>query len=181
MHWKKGTSRVVLVIPVLGICLKFARIRLWTAVIETWMWLRIKGGFDVRLACKYLMQPVARRYSIRGLVLRGLYDNMDEARFSWRLSHPVLARTYVSIGFVNVQEAVIPVALPLADHFRRLESVIGYDAIMYSGDTHAFEKKNFGTRHGKAVVLDYASPAMQKVLDEYADRIHNDLNLVSPP
>lgn len=181
MHWKKGTTRAVLVIPALGICLKFARIRPWTAISETWMWLRMKGGFDVRLALKQLLRPVAKPFSIRGLVLRGLYDNLDEARFSWNLAHPVLARTYASIGLVNVQEAVDPISLPLTDHFRRLETVIGYVAIPSSGDMHAFEKKNFGTRRGKAVVLDYASPAMRKVLGEYANRIHDDLDLVSPP
>lgn len=180
MHWKKGTTRVVLVIPALGICLKFARIRPWIAVRETWRWLWIGGEFNPGLACKYLMQPVGRQYSIRGLVLRGLYDNLDEARFSWKLSHPVLAKTYASIGFVNVQEFVVPVGLTLGAHFRRLENVIGYDAIMHSGDTHAFEKKNFGTRGGKAVVLDYASLAMQNVLDESADKIHEELDLVSP-
>lgn len=58
MHWKKGTSRKVLVIPALGICLKFARIQLWSALVETYRWLWTKNGMSVRHAIKYWSYPI---------------------------------------------------------------------------------------------------------------------------
>lgn len=93
----------------------------------------------------------------------------------------MLARTYLTLGFVNVQEAVAPNPTPFDTHMRRFQDVVGWRTINDSGDLHAFTHNNFGVRAGKACVVDYASPAMQKVITGHADKIHNELDLVSPP
>lgn len=181
MHWKKGTSRKVLVIPALGICLKFARIRLWSALVETYHWLWTKNGMSVRHAIRYWSYPINDWGGARGAVFRGVRDNWREWWFSVQNSHPVLARTYLTLGFVNVQEAVEPNPTPFDPHMRRFQGVVGWRTINDAGDLHAFTHNNFGVRAGKACVVDYASPAMRKVILLYADRIYHDLDLVSPP
>jgi hypothetical protein len=180
MHWKKGTSRVVLVIPALGICLKFARIRLWTALRGTFHWPRVRARSVAYLALRFWRYSMNDPGGGKGLVLRGIRDNLREGLFSIRRSHSVLARTYVTLGFVNVQEAVGPCLIEYDEHFRRLARIVGYELIFCSGDVHAFEGKNFGVRGGKAVVLDYASLAIQNVLIDRADQIHDELDLASP-
>lgn len=178
MHWKKGTSRAVLVIPGLGICLKFARVKIWAAVWSTGRDL-FRGRFW--LAWRYWKYPTRSSVGARRLVFRGILDNWREWRFSARLAHPVLARTYLTLGIVNVQEAAGENPLPMDPHYRRFQNIVGWRTINDSDDLHAFSQRNFGVRDGKAVVVDYASLAMQKVLAEYGDRIHNELDLVSPP
>lgn len=181
MHWKKGTSRKVLVIPALGICLKFARTRPWTALSETIAFMRTDKGWSLRGGLRYWQYPIRDWGGARGMVFRGIQDNLREAWFSWCNSHPVLARTYLSLGLMNVQELVVENPTGFDLHFRRFEDVVGWRTLNDSGDLHAFTHNNFGVRDGKAVVVDYASLAMQKVLAEYGDRIHNELDLVSPP
>ncbi|OGL95021.1 hypothetical protein A2348_04600 [Candidatus Uhrbacteria bacterium RIFOXYB12_FULL_58_10] len=183
MHWKKGTSRVVLVVPKLGICLKFARVQVMTALTSTFrlMWTD-RHGFSPHLVRWYWSHPASVRLGGgRAAVFRGMLDNVREWRYSRLLAHPVLARTYLSIGFVNVQEAVLENPHSLTVHTRQLEDIVGWRTINDSGDLHAFSSKNFGVRDGKAVVVDYASLAMQRLLDAYADQIHAQLDLVSPP
>lgn len=82
---------------------------------------------------------------------------------------------------MNVQEAVSPNPTPFVPHTCRLEGVVGWRTINDAGDLHSFMHHNFGVRAGKACVVDYVSSAMRKVILLYADRIHNDLDLVSPP
>lgn len=180
MYWKSGTSRKVLVIPALGICLKFARISPWQALKGTWRHIR-KAGWSSRGAVRYWKYPIKDGYGGRVLVLRGIRDNWREWRYSVRRPHPVLARTYLSFGVVNVQEAVEPCALPFDACPRQVDAIAGWRFVQRLGDLHSFTSKNFGVRAGKACVVDYASPAMQAVLDGYADRIYAELNATSPP
>lgn len=179
MHWKVGTSRVVLVVPALGICLKFARIQLLGAIGGTWdhATMRPGGRFSFSLALAYWKYSIKSGYGARIQLFRGLRDNVREWWYSVRRPHPVIARTYLTLGFVNVQERVEE-----GRGDRRAEvalRIIAGPEIVLS-DQHAFDPKNFGVRAGKAVVLDYGSLAMQKVLDLHADRIHNEIDLVSP-
>lgn len=179
-YWKKGTSRRALVIPALGVCLKFARIRLWSALAETNGWFWMKDGPSVRHALKLWSYPIDDWGGARGMVFRGIRDNWREWRFSVRNPHPVVARTYLTLGFLNVQEAAKPGSVSFDTHMRRFQNVVGWRALNDAGDPHAFTPNNFGVRDGKACVVDYASPAMQKILAEYGDKIHADLDLVSP-
>lgn len=178
-HWKIGTSRKVLVIPALGICLKFARIRIKDAALGTWEHATMRPGkpFSLRLAAEYWKYPIKSGYGARIQLFRGLRDNLREWWYSLRRPHPVVARTYLTLGFMNVQECVaegtdgrkVEVALRV---------IVGPEIVL--SDQHAFDPKNLGVRSGKAVVVDYGSLAMQRALDLHADRIHNELDLVSP-
>ncbi len=180
MHLEKGMTRHVLVIPTLGICLKFARMQNPFRFLREFVGISRRRGYGA--AWKRLTTPLSHRgFSPAYCVFGGILANISEWRFNAGFRHPVLARTYATLGLLNIQEMVEPNPLEDHPHRRRFEKVVGWEIINAVGDLHSFSGENFGMRDGKAVAVDYASLAMQTVLAKYANKIYAELDLVSPP
>ncbi|NBS41208.1 hypothetical protein EBS80_00930 [bacterium] len=181
MHRVNGSSRVAYVFPSVGIVVKVARVgnpfEHLALAVEL---LKRRGG---RRAWEYVTTPMAALgLSPAFCLFGGLIANVREWWFSWTVGHPVLAPTYLTLAFVNVQRAATP--LPHAvdkGWWVRLRRATGVPSVEELGDTHALSYGNFGLRNGRPCVVDYGSPDMCRLVRLYGDRLHDAIDLVSPP
>ncbi len=170
-----GGSRIVLVLPFLGIAIKFPRVRLVN--MARLMWSKFEGkplrvGFR-RALLSLFRYDVDTLWAPKWLLFKGFVDNWREWRFSGEFHHPVVARTHLFLG-VTVQVYAKPLSFCAEEmgkdglgFARRFLPIIG-DEI--ARDAHHFENpQNFGVMDGHLVVVDYASPTVQAILRTYAD------------
>lgn len=180
MHRVKGSSRIAYVFPSIGIVVKVARVgnpfRYFIDAIRLWK----RRGF--RRAWERLTIPMsALGISPAFCLFGGLIANAREWWFSWTVGHPVLAPTYLTLVFVNVQRAAVPLPYAIDRSWSgRLCRATGVASVDELGDAHSLSYGNFGLRNGRPCVVDYGSPDMCRLVLLYGDRLHNELDLVSP-
>ncbi len=132
------------------------------------------GGLR-KLARQFLRYDVDTLHMPRRSLFKGIADNLREARFARSFAHPILARTHLTLGIVNVQAYAAP--LPYAHEVDDDELALVRRFIPFIGDgifadEHLFERPgNFGIIDGHLVVVDYASEGAQQVLRTHADRL----------
>lgn len=181
MEKHRGSTRVVYVFPSVGIAVKFARIANPLFVLSDAEMIRKARGRHA--AWQYLRTSMrARRFSPLFQVLGGLAANVGEWWFYVRTRHPLLAATYFTLGFVNVQRAVRPLPEEAANGWGdALVRCLGIDSLFELGDPHAFQAGNFGVEHGRPSVVDYGERDMRRAVERYGDRLLVATELVSAP
>jgi hypothetical protein len=179
-----GDSRVVVAIPFLGIVIKFPRIHVYN--MGRLMRSEFKGrSFHVGLKRNFaslFKYDVDTVWAPKRLLFKGFVDNWREWKFSQEFSHPVLARTYIFMGGVNVQAYAAPLPFQVEETYegvmsfvRRFLPIIGNKI---ARDGHHFENhENFGVIDGHFVIVDYAGHKVQSILRESADDLMRDFPL----
>lgn len=166
MQIKCGTSRVVLLLPFLGVAIKFPRVRLRDAFSEIFALSR--GPRFRRRFLMFIRAPRSqRRYGLVPYLLNGLYDNRSEYRFYRETRNTFVWPTIFSFfGLMNVQPLGIPTMRDERDVWSALVDVVDRDI---TKDPHCFERPdNFcEDAVGRLYLLDYASEKSQWVVQKY--------------
>lgn len=173
-----GDTRAVLALPSWSIVIKVPRPRLDR--MRRYLEKEVEGESYLDRA-RWLVRAF-RKYNVdvlwspQWVFFKGLVDNWREWRFSQTFPHPVIAKTYASIGIINVQAYAHPFAFEVPQSLegivafaQRFIPIIGMDI---HRDSHHFENpNNFGVIDGHFVTVDYASPRVQSVLRQHADAL----------
>lgn len=173
--FRAGTSRWVILIPALGLVFKIAKVGLFSAVKEFFCWLKLGGWTAAKRWCRY---PVGVWGGARNLLFLGIQQNWNEWRLS-RSRHPLLARTYLSVGLLNVQEYVPP--FPDQDQFYQQVILTAVDSAYMATcpDLHSVYYTNFGLEQGRVRMLDYGSVHASDFVQRFGDAICS-LDLTPP-
>lgn len=181
MKKRKGSGRIAYVFPRLGIVVKVARIanpfRLAASLMRTG---RVLGW---RRAWRDLMIPMSKlgsspRYRLFG----GIIANLREWMISWSTRHPLLAPTYFTLGFVNVQRAAAELPTGIDREWgRRLCRATGVRTVGELGDAHLLGSENFGVLNGHPCIVDYGGSGTRRFLCLHGDTLYRAVDLVSPP
>ena len=103
----KGTTRIVIQIPALGIAIKIARIylgRTIKGVFNRCFDRRVKTG-RLHLLLSYFVYPPVVQGGLWNNLLWGILNNWREFRFYITTRHPLLQPTCFSLfGLVNIQK-----------------------------------------------------------------------------
>lgn len=194
-----GRSRTVVLLPWAGVVLKIAwrskRVRAERRALRQKLWGEFLHEFprawklisyklqDPSIDLSYFVRHAVRRYVEYGwgTTFQVVLDNVRERRF-YRQSGPLvrmlLAPTYCSFfGLVNIVRYAEPT---VADW--RVVSFWFYEHTQGDSgrDTHHFQNPaNFtGMEDGWLKVLDYAEPAVQRILNEHALALLGRVDLV---
>lgn len=171
-----GDSRVVVAIPQAGVVLKFPRVHvrnLGRLFASEFKGRPFRVGLKKNLVSLF-KYDVDTLWAPKRLLFKGFADNWREWRFSQEFNHPVLARTHLFMGGVNVQAYAAPLPFQVEETFegvmefvRRFLPILGNKI---ARDGHHFENhENFGVIDGHFVVVDYAGHKVQSILREHAD------------
>lgn len=179
-----GDSRVVVAVPQAGVVLKFPRVhvrnlgRLFASEFKD---RPFRVGLKKNLASLF-KYDVDTLWAPKRLLFKGFADNWREWRFSREFNHPVLARTYLFMGGVNVQAYAAPLPFQVEETFEGVMEFVGRFLPILGNkiarDRHHFENpENFGIIDGHFVVVDYAGRKVQSILREHADDLVRDFPL----
>ncbi len=194
---KKGSSRIIIVIPSLGIVLKIARcnplkaIRVILMALSLWpndlgegralslrAWLRRRKYY---FKCGVFGPPKLRLVrSFSYLFLRGIIANMSEFIFYLaNTDNKFLIPTYFSLfGIINIQPLQQNVCTSKYNTyvFEHLEQFTEANEL-FEHNAHAFaEGSNFClNEEGKLCILDYAGRGTQKIVKKYGQKWNSKL------
>ncbi len=171
---KSGQSRIVVLIPSMGIVLKFSRVEFKKACHT----LRVAFAGKTQRARKGARRVLRERdmrqlWSMRRFLFKGLVDNWSERRFYRETKYPVLAPTWLGLGPVNVQQLAQPLPIDVDALWKRLYPILEQD--IFRDAHHFYNSENFGLVDGRFVVLDYASPIVQELMEKHGDRLFNEI------
>ena len=194
---KQGISRIVILIPRLGIVLKIARCNPLRAVKLILMAISL---FPSDLGKKsYVMSPAKfwfykRKYhfkhgifgpldfraehSLLYLLLRGVVANTSEFIFYLRnRNNPFLIPTYFSLfGIINIQPLQRDVCTSKDKVFQHLAKFTEFNELFKYGPHTFAEQSNFCVnKEGKLCVLDYAGTGAQKMIKKYGIKFNSKL------
>lgn len=173
MQIKHGTNRVALLIPSLGLAIKFPRIfatMLWKQLYHGYLKRRDWGGL-----WWFLTAPANKMCSFRYFLFRGLLDNLSEFRFYLKTRNKFAWPTYFSlVGIFNIQK--LGKVLPFDEVYDVYHAIIGI-AGSDVRDAHCFGESDNYCRgsDGKLYLLDYASLNSQLVLQKYSKALRAQL------
>lgn len=189
---KEGTSRIVVIVPKLGIVLKIARINLLKAIFLILIAFGFERGFQFNKVIKIKVWLRQRKYyfkhgifgptirapepSLSYFLFRGLACNLSEFIYYLRnRNNNFLIPTYFSIfGIVNIQSLQKDVCNSDDKVFQHLTKFTERNEL-FKHSPHTFaEQSNFCVdKEGKLCVLDYAAKGLQKMAKKYGDRFHS--------
>ncbi len=165
MQIKKGDDRVVVILPMLGIVLKFP-------IIHFWRFLRIFAScfkdpkrMLVRL-CWGVTLPINYSLGFRGMLFKGLHANWCEFWFYWWTLNPFLQPTYFSLlGLLNIQRIGEPCLMEVEDVWCQLSGMNNSLQRDLWKDSHHFANpRNFCFYKGTIRMLDYGSSGSREVV-----------------
>lgn len=174
MNIKKGSDRVVITFPALGIVVKIARIRIFKAIY--WL-LKETIKHDWPALEKRFTHPMNAPWSIWGLVFRGLVSNWMEFYFYQTTKHPILQTTFFSLaGLVNVEKYCDPCNKENCP-YKELKRIAGTRAILKDMH-HLGNPKNFCIVNGKLKFLDYGSKETRNFINQYGSKIYEQFTIL---
>lgn len=174
MQIKLGTSRIVLILPSLGVVIKFPRIRLLDVFSEIWSMPK-NSRFWKRLILFVRTSRNRGDYGLIPYLLNGLYANRSEYRFYRETKNVFAWPTTFSIGgLLNVQCVGIPARRDWGRIWSIMVDVMDRDIMK---DLHCFENDtNFCEDDaGKLYLLDYASEKSQWLLQKHGAALREKL------
>lgn len=155
-----GSTRIVVLVPTLGIALKIPRVDMqhcqWKST-KHWMlsW----------------QNPASNWHGL----LKGVAANIREWFFWKRTRHSLLWPTIGSLaGVVNVQRIAPPFSPTLIEHSIRMSIAFGYEPFEVVGvpDGHVFEEAGNFTMVGSALyLLDYGDTYTHEVVQRWGTQI----------
>lgn len=163
MQIKHGTTRVVFVIPCLGIAIKIAKINLFkgfnSLFINPWHYQGFKNCWSsfldqFRFTCSELC-------TFRYYWFRGINANWQELIFYQKTKHPLLQPTYFTFfGLANIQKIARTPLTTKSDSYYQFTAL----SEIAKGE-HVFQNpENFCLENGQLRFLDYADPATREAI-----------------
>lgn len=171
MNIRRGSSRIVIALPLLGIVIKFPIIKIKEMIIGSFAVYKSGGYRALRRQFSY---PTMSYGSARRSLFYGIKQNWEEFCIYVKTRNRLLAPSYFSLlGLVNVSRYVPEV--PGLDCFtlvRQLSQLTDHQ--FFKSDPHHFEDTgNFGIWNGKIVMRDYGSAKLVKFIVDYGDIVHD--------
>jgi|GEM_PF-1392940 len=172
----KGRHRVVLVIPSLGIVVKFPRFRK-RFLIEFWRdTIRAKslGPFVGRWSVTkrknwgWMFRDLKRALILTFMGMEANWGERSYYKHCSMYSRLLLQPTYLSfLGVINIQEFAEPA--PIDESYTiyfAAEAIVGGEGMRPDGH-HWSNARNFHLANGRLRVIDYGSAETQRILDEH--------------
>ena len=167
MKIAKGESRLVVVLPGLGIVIKFSIIHLVIGFRVLWYDLSRKGN---RLHDELFRYTIEMSRSLKRLLFKGIVDNWREWRFYQRTRHPFCQPTYLSLfGLLNIQRFARPCTLQENDLWCQLHELT--KGAVFKDSHHFTNPDNFCLNGEGLRILDYGGLKTQEVVQEFGDNI----------
>ena len=166
MKKEKGLTRFVIVIPELGIVIKFPIIHLINFIVlvvqhgmRSSRWIAWKGFWNL---------PAEARSGYKGQLFGGLWANWSEFQFYRKTKNPFLLPTYMSVfGLVNVQQIGESCDFENDNPWHELINL----TLDICQDPHSFsESGNLCYRDGNLRIFDYAGTATQQIILKHGVR-----------
>lgn len=169
MEIRKGETRVVVLLPLLGLAIKFPRIRLIMAL-NLFRRLMKREGRWKKIKQHWQYSPKAI-IGFKSLLFRGVIANWKEFLFYQQTKNCFLHPTHLSIfGLVNIQPLGKSFLMSYVDLGRQLNILT--EGKIYL-DAHCFvNPRNFCEHDGKLKIIDYGSDGAQEVILEYGEKIY---------
>lgn len=193
---KKGMSRIVILIPQLGIVLKIARIDFFRSLKNIFKIIGLISDRNYETGrSKILQWFIDRKYyfkwgfigpvdtfhvepSLTYLLFRGIWANLSEFVFYvLNIGNGFLVPTYFSLfGIINIQPLQKDVCNKDDKVFGHLCRFTEFNEL-FKHHAHTFaERSNFCVdKEGKLRILDYASKGAQKMTKKYGKQFHSKL------
>ena len=170
MKIKKGHYRIVLVLPFLGIAIKFPIVHVLGTMKTVFFLAKEMKWKTIRMLFTFKSD-----LGFRKRLFGGILDNWREFTFFLKTRHPFLQPTYFSFfGLFNVQKVSEQCDIKYVDLWCQLYELTNgrvWD------DSHHFENPdNFCFRDGKLRMLDYGSSRTHRVVIEYGQKILDSFN-----
>lgn len=166
MQIKRGTWRIVLLIPALGIAIKFPRIY-WRKSWGTIKLITIKRSKSWKAL---LGKTLYSELSLKQWMLRGIGENWREFLFYRKTKHLFCEPTYFSLfGLINLQKFGTACLMNDYDFFIHL--IILTNGKVWRSPHHFSNSGNFAFTKGKLTILDYGNLKVQEVVSEYGQKI----------
>lgn len=174
MQFKRGDYRFVVVLPMIGIVLKFPLVHLATVL---WSILRALVHFDFLSFWVMLRMPAdpSQNRSVCGYQNRlfgGIMVNWREFVFFIKSRHhPFLLPTYLSVlGFINIQKlGTPPCNLKRGALWRQLYELTKGE--VWDDGHHFSNPENFCLPDGRLTMIDYGQPKTWQVVIKYGKKI----------
>jgi hypothetical protein len=163
---REGSSRYVLLVPRLGIVVKFARTRIgrtfWRLIRE-----KMSSNPSTRAFAFKMFSTFWRMSAVKGLI-----ENVSERRLYRKTKCPLLVPTYVSLGFVNIQRLQLGRRPSGYKWFAQLTFLMQYHNWVSS---HSFgNHDNFLIDDaGKLRMLDYGSPVIGPAIERFGTTLYD--------
>lgn len=160
MNIRIGSNRIVLLVSSLGIAIKIPRIRFFVFLKDTFR------NVHNRTLIKSWSYPMQLYFSPKNMLFKGIADNWRESSFWRNKRHRFTQPTIFSLfGFVNIQRLGEPCTVKRVDHWCQLHEIT--DGAVFQ-DSHHFENpQNFCFCGSEIRIIDYGSPKVQSVIEEY--------------
>lgn len=159
-----GTSRIVILIPFMGIAVKLPIIRV-NMLLEA-IWADV-SRYKFKRSWKTITGELEYPFSLRWCLFTGIVANIEEFRFWKRTRHDFVWATQSSFfGLANIQRLGKRCGYTSKEVWIALHKIAGDDLFE---DNHCFaESTNFCIgKDGKLKLLDYGSLGSQKVVLQY--------------
>jgi len=173
---KKAQDRIVIILPTLGIVIKFP-------IIHFIFFLKfLKDAYQIKHKIrKWDYWKVMWRLSAecdfapKALLFKGLSVNWNEFWFYQTTHNPFLQPTYFSLfGLVNIQKYGEPCQFEGKSFWNQIYNLTKGAAMK---DGHHFENPaNFSLYNGKLRILDYGSSKTRLIVKKYGDKIVTDFD-----
>ena len=177
MQIKKGNDRFVVLIPCLGIAVKFPYIRICNTLEILFQNAEPKLWGVLKTYCELPMFASGVR-GFKRMLFNGLVANWCEFWFYQTTRHPFLQPTYFSFfGLFNIQRLGVASKIKKDDLWRKLMALTNGNII---DDFHHFDNpENFCSKDGRLRILDYGDPICRKIILAYGQVMHHYYNLPS--
>lgn len=178
MQFKKGTSRYVLILPFLGIVIKFPIIHIDYIFNMFLSCLRAERVFGrLRLFIRSFYAYDIRAYgSAKRFLFLGIFSNWREFCFFLDEQNDFCVPTYFSLfGFLNIQKYANG-KCEFDDSALWGQLYHWTDRDIWHNPHHFSNTDNFCVENGKLMILDYGCVETHYVLRKYGERIHQNFN-----
>lgn len=169
MEIRTGQTRIVVLLPLLGLAIKFPKIHPIEALgLFNRLMRRRDRWKNIKLHWQCSSKAIA---GFKGLLFAGIVANWKEFVFYYQTKNQFLNPTYFSFfGIVNTQPLGKPLLMNYYDLGHQLDDLT--DGKIYL-DAHCFTNpRNFCECSGKLKITDYGSDSAQTVVREYGIKIY---------
>lgn len=168
MKTAQGRNRFVVIVPRLGIAIKFAKINVFKALKKLLLnpLKAEKGRKLARLKFQLFNSDFQAFKNFRYYLFRGIRNNLNERKFYQQTKHPILQPTYFSFfGLFNIQKAS---KVPLKNGEGSCWQF--FVLVKINNGYHTFQNPdNFCLEKNRIAILDYGDLNVQKTLLQFGD------------
>lgn len=178
----RGQSRIVMILPKIGVVIKFPKIEFKMLFLDLKIIIMHKDKVDAFKS--FFLEPM--KYNSETYpsyfyyyAFCGISSNWNERQFYKRTKNPFLQETYFSLfGLVNVQK--LGFQLNQEDSFRKWNFQDQIDRLTNEqarkDKHHWFGPTNFCIEDGKLKIFDYGTTTCEKIIEQYGEKVHTGFN-----